>query len=249
MFGTMINVLTAPSETMESIVNEFNWKQALYPITLLMSLAIISGIILSDQIADIQWDQMEKSISNNSNIPEEQKGEILSNQYDRIYGQSNSWAGMATYFSMAISWPIRIAFWTLFAMIAANFAPKHRNQIILWGVFGALLFRIVFAFFASYLFGFAYIKILGGLLLIWIVNDLRINLFNQKKIKSPTKISKEPSYIQSVYKVLFADITLSFDNVIGVVGASKNNVNLMLFGSGGAGGVPFILIFIFRHLS
>ncbi len=118
----------------------------------------------------------------------------------------------------------------IIAMIAANFAPKHRNQIILWGVFGALLFRIVFAFFASYLFGFAYIKILGGLLLIWIVNDLRINLFNQKKIKSPTKISKEPSYIQSVYKVLFADITLSFDNVIGVVGASKNNVNLMLFG-------------------
>ena len=56
MFGTMINVLTAPSETMESIVNEFNWKQALYPIALLMGLAIISGIILSDQIADIQWD-------------------------------------------------------------------------------------------------------------------------------------------------------------------------------------------------
>ena len=120
MFGTMINVLTAPSETMESIVNDFDWKQALYPIALLMGLAIISGIILSDQIADIQWDQMEKSISNNSNIPDEQKAEILSNQYDRIYGQSNSWAGMATYFSMAISWPIRIAFWNLFAMIAAN---------------------------------------------------------------------------------------------------------------------------------
>jgi|TARA_B110000914_G_scaffold137952_1_gene120713 hypothetical protein len=116
----MINVLTAPSETMESIVDNFNWRQSLYPIALLMSLAIISGIILSDQIADIQWVQMEKSISNNSNIPQEQKEEILSNQYDRIYGQSNSWAGMFTYISMAISWPIRIAFWSLFAMIAAN---------------------------------------------------------------------------------------------------------------------------------
>jgi hypothetical protein len=116
----MINVLTAPSETMESIVNEFNWKQALFPIALIMGLAIISGIILSDQIADLQWEQMEKSISNNSNIPEEQKGEILSNQYDRIYGESNSWAGMFTYISMAISWPIRIAFWTLFAMVSAN---------------------------------------------------------------------------------------------------------------------------------
>ena len=120
MFSTMINVLTAPSETMESIVDNFNWRQSLYPIALLMSLAIISGIILSDQIADIQWVQMEKSISNNSNIPQEQKEEILSNQYDRIYGQSNSWAGMFTYISMAISWPIRIASWSLFVMIAAN---------------------------------------------------------------------------------------------------------------------------------
>mgnify|MGYP001309825964 CR=1 FL=1 len=118
----------------------------------------------------------------------------------------------------------------IIGMIAASFAPKHRNQIILWGVLGALIFRIIFAFFASYLFGFAYVKILGGLLLIWIVNDLRRDLFNNKKIKSPTKISKEPSYIQSVYKVLFADITLSFDNVIGVVGAAKNNYNLMIFG-------------------
>jgi len=118
----------------------------------------------------------------------------------------------------------------IIGMIAANFTPKHRNQIIIWGVLGALIFRIIFAFFASYLFGFAYIKIIGGLLLIWIVNDLRRDLFNLKKIKSPTKISKEPSYIQSVYKVLFADITLSFDNVIAVVGAAKDKINLMLLG-------------------
>ena len=118
----------------------------------------------------------------------------------------------------------------IIGMIAANFAPKHRNQIILWGVCGALIFRIIFAFFASYLFGFAYVKILGGLLLIWIVNDLRRDLFNLKKIKSPTKVSKEPSFAQSVYKVLLADITLSFDNVIGVVAAAKDNFNLMIFG-------------------
>ena len=118
----------------------------------------------------------------------------------------------------------------IIGMIAANFAPKHRNQIIIWGVLGALVFRIIFAFFASYLFGFAYIKIIGGLLLIWIVNDLRRDLFNLKKIKSPTKVSKEPSYVQSVYKVLFADITLSFDNVIAVVAAAKDNINLMLLG-------------------
>ena len=118
----------------------------------------------------------------------------------------------------------------IIGLIAANFAPKNRRQIILWGIAGALIFKIVFALFATYLFKYYFIKILGGLLLIWIVNDLRKDLFEIKKIKSPTTKSKEPSYIQSVYKVLFADITISFDNVIGVVGASKGNLGFMIFG-------------------
>ncbi len=118
----------------------------------------------------------------------------------------------------------------IIGLIAANFVPKNRKQIILWGVAGALIFKIIFAVFATYLFKFYFIKILGGLLLVWIVNDLRKDLFEIKKIKSPTKKSKEPSYIKSVYKVLFADITISFDNVIGVVGASKGNFGFMIFG-------------------
>ena len=118
----------------------------------------------------------------------------------------------------------------IIGLIAANFVPKNRKQIILWGVLGALVFKILFAVFATYLFEFYFIKILGGLLLIWIVNDLRKDLFEIKKVKSPTKKSKEPSYIKSVYKVLFADITISFDNVIGVVGASKGYFEFMIFG-------------------
>ena len=118
----------------------------------------------------------------------------------------------------------------IIGVISANFIPKNKRQIILWGVTGALVFKIIFAIFATYLFKFYFIKILGGLLLIWIVYDLRKDLFEIKKVKSPTKVSKEPSYIQSVYKVLFADITISFDNVIGVVGASKGYFGFMIFG-------------------
>ena len=118
----------------------------------------------------------------------------------------------------------------IIGLIAANFAPKNRRSIILWGVGGALIFKILFAFFATYLFKFYFIKILGGLLLIWIVNDLRKDLFEIKKVKSPSNKSKEPSYVQSVYKVLFADVTISFDNVIGVVGAAKGNFEFMIFG-------------------
>ena len=119
----------------------------------------------------------------------------------------------------------------IIGLIAANFVPKYRKQIILWGVAGALVFKVVFAIFATYLFKFYFIKILGGLLLIWIVNDLRKDLVEMKtKIKTPAKKGKEPSYIQSIYKVLFADITISFDNVIGVVGAAKGYFGFMIFG-------------------
>ena len=121
----------------------------------------------------------------------------------------------------------------IIGLIAANFVPKHRKQIILWGVAGALVFKVLFAIFATYLYKFYFIKILGGLALIWIVNDLRKDLLEIKKIKSPTKKSQEPpytSYVQSIYKVLFADITISFDNVIGVVGASKGNIGFMIYG-------------------
>ncbi len=118
----------------------------------------------------------------------------------------------------------------IIGLIASNFVPKNRKQIILWGVAGALVFKIIFAIFATYLFEFYFVKILGGLLLIWIVNDLRKDLLEIRKVKSPTKKSKEPSYIKSVYKVLFADITISFDNVIGVVAASKGYFEFMIFG-------------------
>ena len=119
----------------------------------------------------------------------------------------------------------------IIGLIAANFVPKYRKQIILWGVAGALVFKVIFAIFATYLFEFYFIKILGGLLLIWIVNDLRKDLAEMKnKVKTPTKKTKSPSYIHSVYKVLFADITISFDNVIGVVGAAKGYFGFMIFG-------------------
>ena len=119
----------------------------------------------------------------------------------------------------------------IIGLIASNFAPKNRKQIIVYGVFAAFIFRIIFALSATYLFEFPIIKIVGGALLVWIVHDLQQDLFGKKrKIKSPTRASKEPSFLQSMYKVIFADITLSFDNVIAVVGAAKDNFGLMIFG-------------------
>ena len=118
----------------------------------------------------------------------------------------------------------------IIGIVAAGFAPKNRKKIIMWGIFAAFVFRVIFALSATFILQFPLIKLIGGALLLWIVNDLRQDLFTTKKIKSPTKQSKEPSFMSGVYKVLVADITLSFDNVLGVAGAAKDHYFLLFFG-------------------
>ena len=119
----------------------------------------------------------------------------------------------------------------IIGLIAANFAPNNRKKIIAWGVAAAFIFRIIFAFGASYIFEFAWIKIMGGVLLLWVINNLRQDFFNQKKIRSPQiKSGETQSFSQGVLKVSVADLTLSFDNVLGVVGASRDNYHLMIIG-------------------
>jgi len=119
----------------------------------------------------------------------------------------------------------------IIGLIAANFAPDNRKKIIAWGVAAAFLFRIIFALGADYLFDFAWIKILGGVLLIWVINNLRQDFFGKNKVKSPLiKSNETQSFASGVYKVLVADIAISFDNVIGVVGAAKGNYYIMVVG-------------------
>ena len=119
----------------------------------------------------------------------------------------------------------------IIGLIAANFAPNNRKKIIAWGVAAAFIFRIIFAFGASYMFEYAWIKILGGVLLLWVINNIREDLFNQKRIRSPQIKSNETvSFTKGVYRVLIADLTLSFDNVLGVVGAAKDNYHLLVIG-------------------
>ena len=119
----------------------------------------------------------------------------------------------------------------IIGLIAANFAPDNRKKIIAWGVAAAFIFRIIFAFFADFMFGFAWLKILGGVLLLWVIHNLRQDFFGKTRIRSPKMKSNETqSFSNGVYKVLVADIAISFDNVIGVVGAAKGNYYLMVIG-------------------
>ena len=119
----------------------------------------------------------------------------------------------------------------IIGLIASSFAPQNRRKIIAWGVAAAFVFRIFFAFGTEIALEYPAIKIGGGLLLLWVVNNVMEDLFNNKKIKSPELKSKEPvSFTTGVYRVLVADIIISFDNVLGVVGAAKDHYHLMIIG-------------------
>ena len=76
-----------------------------------------------------------------------------------------------------------------------------------------------------------YIICVGGLLLLWIVNNLRQDFFAAKKVRTPSlKSGESKSLFQGVYKVLIADTIISLDNVLGVVGAAKDNYHLLIIG-------------------
>ena len=119
----------------------------------------------------------------------------------------------------------------IIGLIAANFAPENRKKIIAWGVGAAFVFRIFFATGVNYIFEFAWVKILGGVLLVWVINNLRQDFFGRNKVKSPQLKSKETkSFSAGVYQVLIADLILSFDNVLAVVAAAKGNFHILVIG-------------------
>ena len=81
------------------------------------------------------------------------------------------------------------------------------------------------------MFQFDWLKILGGILLLWIINNLRQDFFGKNKVRTPhLKSGESQSFRQGVYRVIVADLTISFDNVLGVVGAAKGNYYLMVTG-------------------
>ena len=119
----------------------------------------------------------------------------------------------------------------IIGLIAASYSPDNRKKIIAFGVAAAFIFRVVFALSATYLLTIAWMKILGGVLLLWVINNPRQDFFGKTKVRPPQmKSSETQSFSSGVYKVLVADIAISFDNVIGVVGAAKGNYYLMVVG-------------------
>jgi len=122
----------------------------------------------------------------------------------------------------------------IIGLIAASFAKRDRQKIIMLGVFAAFIFRVIFALITVQLLEYPILKIIGGALLIWIilklVHDLQLlDVFKTAKPKI-IKPKKQPSFFGGVYAVIIADVTLSFDNVLGVAAAAREHTYLLIFG-------------------
>ena len=122
----------------------------------------------------------------------------------------------------------------IIGLIAASFAKTDRQKIIMYGVLAAFIFRVIFALITVQLLQYPILKIIGGALLIWIIlkllHDLQLlEIFKTAKPKI-VKPKKQPSFFGGVYAVLIADVTLSFDNVLGVAAAAREHTYLLIFG-------------------
>jgi YjbE family integral membrane protein len=122
----------------------------------------------------------------------------------------------------------------IIGLIAASFAKRDRQKIILFGILAAFIFRVIFAIITVQLLQYPILKIIGGTLLIWIIVKLiqDLELIPAFKTSKPkiVKPKKEPSFAAAVYAVLIADVTLSFDNVLGVAAAARGHWPLLIFG-------------------
>ena len=118
----------------------------------------------------------------------------------------------------------------IIGMVASQFQADQRKKIIFWGIGAAVILRIIFTLIAAYLLQINGLRLIGGILLLYIVYKLYIDVIkNSSENKENIKIDKS-SLLKAITTVIIADVTMSLDNVLGVAGAAKDHYVLLIFG-------------------
>ena len=118
----------------------------------------------------------------------------------------------------------------IIGMVASKFPPEQRKKIIFWGIGGAVILRILLTLITAYLLQITGLRLLGGLLLLYIVYKLYLDVIrNSQNDEENIKVDSS-SMLKAIWTVLLADFTMSLDNVLGVAGAAKDHYFLLVFG-------------------
>ena len=118
----------------------------------------------------------------------------------------------------------------IIGMVASKFPPAQRKKVIFWGIGGAVILRIILTLLTAYLLQITGLRLLGGLLLLYIVYKLYVDVIkNSQNDEENIKVDSS-SMLKAIWTVLLADFTMSLDNVLGVAGAAKDHYFLLVFG-------------------
>ena len=117
----------------------------------------------------------------------------------------------------------------IIGMVASKFPVEQRKKIIFWGISGAVILRIILTLLTAYLLQITGLRLLGGLLLLYIVYRLYMDVIKGSDHKDNIKVDNS-NFFKAIWTILLADFTMSLDNVLGVAGAAGDHYGLLVFG-------------------
>ena len=117
----------------------------------------------------------------------------------------------------------------IIGMVASKFPLEQRKKIIFWGIGGAVVLRIILTLLTAYLLQITGLRLIGGLLLLYIVYKLYVDVIKGSAHNENIKIDNS-SFLKAIWTILLADFTMSLDNVLGVAGAAGDHYGLLVFG-------------------
>ena len=118
----------------------------------------------------------------------------------------------------------------IIGMVASKFPLEQRKKIIFWGIGAAIILRIIFTLLTAYLLQITGLRLIGGILLLYICYKLYVDVIkNDSKDNEDIKVD-DSSFFKAITTVILADITMSLDNVLGVAGAARDHYTLLVFG-------------------
>ena len=119
----------------------------------------------------------------------------------------------------------------IIGMVASKFPPEQRKKIIFWGILAAVILRIIFTLITAYLLQITGLRLVGGILLLYICYKLYVDVIkNNIDDKKDIKKVDNSSFLKAITTVIIADVTMSLDNVLGVAGAARDHYTLLIFG-------------------
>ena len=117
----------------------------------------------------------------------------------------------------------------IIGMVASKFPTEQRKKIIFWGIGGAVVLRIILTLLTAYLLQITGLRLIGGLLLLYIVYKLYVDVIKGATYEGNIKVDNS-NFLKAIWTILLADFTMSLDNVLGVAGAAGDHYGLLIFG-------------------